>query len=56
MYRWKRGVPGCTEGEELREMEERGAHDVRVKDDLLHHMCMIGYEKVYPMLEIVIKI
>jgi hypothetical protein len=37
-------------------MEAKGTHDVGVKDDLLHHMCMVGYEKIYAMLEIVIEI
>lgn len=56
LYRWKRGVPGCAEGEELRETEGKDTDDVGVKDNLLHHMCMVGYEKIYAMLEIVIKI
>lgn len=37
-------------------LKERCTRNVGVKDDLLHHMCMVGYEKIYAMLEIVIKI
>lgn len=37
-------------------MERQKTHNVGVKDDLLHHMCMVGHEKIYAMLEIVIKV
>jgi len=37
-------------------LEEGCPRDVGVKDDLLHDMCMVGYEKIYTMMEIVIKI
>jgi hypothetical protein len=37
-------------------IEEKGTHDVGVEDDLLHHMRMVGYEKIYAMLEIIIEI
>jgi hypothetical protein len=37
-------------------MEEQGTYDVGVEDNLLHHMRMVGYEKIYAMLEIIIKI
>lgn len=40
----------------MRDTEENGTHDIGVENDLLHHVCMVRYEEIYAMLEIVIEI
>jgi hypothetical protein len=50
------GYPAVLRIRRQKSREEEGTHDVSVKNDLLHYVCVIREKKVDAMLKIVVKI